>query len=116
MALAIILSTYPDMDTARGAARRAIESELAACVNMARISSIYRWKGEVVEEDEILALFKTTDKAAPKLKDAILESHPYDVPELVELDAESAGPYMDWVAGSVSVDRVPQQRDDAAES
>lgn len=102
MVLVMILSTYPNMDAARDAARRIVTEGLAACVNMAHISSIYKWEGKVRDGDEIIAIFKTTSEKTQKLRDAILSDHPYDIPELVSLDAESSGPYMDWVIDSVS--------------
>lgn len=102
MKLAILVSTYPDMDSAQGAAKRIVGAKLAACVNMARISSVYKWKGKVCDGDEIIAIFKTSTERVERLKDAILADHPYDIPELVKLDAESSGHYMDWITESVS--------------
>lgn len=101
MPMVVLVSTYPDVDTARKTARQVVDARLAACVNMVRASSIYRWESSVREEDEIVAVFKTSEACAARLKDAILAGHPYDVPELVELDARSSDAYMSWIEDSV---------------
>ena len=106
MGLVLLLSTYPDIEAARRAARGAVESRLAACVSMARAESVYEWRGEICEENEVLAVFKTTPERIARLKESLAGAHPYDVPELVELDADAAGTYMDWVSGAVSPSRT----------
>lgn len=101
MALAMILTTYPDMGAAQDAARGVVSARLAACANMAQINSVYRWEGKVREGGEVIVIFKTTGELVPRLREKLLADHPYDVPECVELDARSSGPYMDWVTESV---------------
>ena len=102
MTLAILVSTYPDMDIAKAQARHIIDSKLAACANMTQTSSVYRWKGKVCQGDEVLVIFKTSNNRVAQLHDAILKGHPYDVPEILEIDAKSSGVYMDWITESVS--------------
>ena len=38
-----------------------VEERLAACVNRVACDSVYRWEGEVVTDDEVVLLAKTTD-------------------------------------------------------
>ena len=100
---AAVVSTYPDRQAALRAARDAVGSGLAACVNMADISSVYRWNGRIEEGAECLALFKTTRPALDALKGRIAATHPYDVPEIAELAIGPVnGPYLDWLAESTS--------------
>lgn len=97
----MVVSTYPDREAAARAARDAIGAGLAACANMADISSVYRWNGSIQEETECLALFKTTAGACEALKSRIAATHPYDVPEIAELAAGRVNaPYMEWLAES----------------
>ena len=100
---AAVVSTYPDREAALRAARDAVGAGLAACVNMADVSSVYRWNGRIEEGAECLALFKTTRPALGALKGRIAATHPYDVPEIAELAIGPVnGPYLDWLAESTS--------------
>lgn len=61
-------------------ARTLVEEELAACVNTVACESVYRWDGEVHDDEELLLLAKTTDDRYDALKERVRELHPYDVP------------------------------------
>ena len=50
---------------------------------------------------EYLALFKTTEKNKTTLKKAIKKTHPYDIPEIAEIDVISINqPYLKWLIES----------------
>ncbi|KUO92208.1 MAG: divalent-cation tolerance protein CutA [Thermocladium sp.] len=94
----IIYVTAPNEDEAAKMARALVEERLAACVNMTRVRSIYRWRGKVEDEDEVLMMMKTTE---PRLRDLIKrvkEIHPYEVPEVlaVPITAGNAD-YLQWM-------------------
>ena len=80
--------------TAEEAARiaEALVSEgLAACVNMVdSCKSVYRWKGEIVKDSEVLLLAKTHRAKFPELERRVTELHSYDVPEIIAVDVASA--------------------------
>ncbi len=82
----LVLVTYPD----RAAALRAVDAvragRLAACANVLPADSRYWWKGRVESAAEILVLFKTVPKRVGGLFRFLKESHPYAVPEVIELD------------------------------
>ena len=96
----VILCNAP-VDQAALLARHIIESHLAACVNiLSPVTSIYRWQGEVCEEQEATLLIKVASAKAEALRDALVRAHPYDVPEVVCLGAEEAlshTEYWAWV-------------------
>ena len=97
----IIVSTYPDHKTVTNTANELVKKRLAACVNISKISSIYSWKGKIEKTSEYLALFKTTQKNKTTLKNAIKKMHPYDVPEIAEIDVSSINkPYLKWLIES----------------
>lgn len=101
MKAALVVSTYPDEDSVSSAAKAAVEMRLAACVSSSRISSVYAWKGKVERSDEYVALFKTTEEGRETLKRWIEETHPYDVPEIAEIEVRSInGPYLRWLKES----------------
>jgi len=100
---AIIVSTYPDKKSVTRISKDLIKNKIVACVNITKISSIYAWKGSIQDTSEYLALFKTTDKNKKILKEKIRSSHPYEVPEIAELDVNSINrPYLNWLIDSTS--------------
>ena len=97
----IILSTYPNKKALDKIAGELVKSKLAACVNISKISSVYSWKGKIENKSEYLALFKTTQKNKQKLKEKIQKTHPYEVPEIAEIDLNSINkPYLKWLVES----------------
>lgn len=92
--------TCPDIGTAQSLASTFVEEGLAACVNrLPGIHSTYRWQGEVVSEEEVLLLIKTTADRFESLRTRLLALHPYDVPELIAVPVERGHPaYLAWVA------------------
>jgi len=99
----IIVSTYPDLKTVKKTANELVKKRLTACVNISKISSIYSWKGKLEDTPEFLAIFKTTQKNKNSLKKAIEKMHPYDVPEIAEIDIRSVNqPYLKWLIESTN--------------
>ncbi len=96
----VVLSTFPEADTATRIGRVLVEEALAACVNVVPgIRSIYAWRGAVQDEPEVLMIVKTTSARLPQLRDRLLELHPYDLPEVVALStAGGHDAYFRWVA------------------
>ena len=111
----IVISTFSDEGSAKELGRKVLTARLCACVNITKIQSMYWWEGRLEDQEEFLALFKTTRGSAPKLKKALAELHPYEVPEIMELEvADLSKPYLSWLAAETSADRVPQDRDNPA--
>jgi periplasmic divalent cation tolerance protein len=95
----LILCTCPDAESATRIARALVEERLAACVNrVPGLTSIYRWRGEVHEANEVLLLIKTCRERFEALRARLVELHPYDVPEVIALDiAAGHAPYLEWL-------------------
>lgn len=100
----VVLSTLPSPEKAAEIARILVEERLAACVNIVpQVRSIYRWKDQVQDETETLAIAKTTADRAEALHRRMLALHPYDVPEVIALPVSGGhAPYLAWVAASVA--------------
>ena len=97
----MIISTFPDKKSISKIANHVVKKKFAACVNITKISSVYSWKGKIENQSEYLALFKTTKKNQTNLKNEIKKLHPYDVPEIAEIDITSINkPYLKWVVDS----------------
>ena len=99
----VILSTYPNKKSVQKISNELVRSKIAACVNIAKISSVYSWQGKIENTDEYLAIFKTTHKNKTKLKNQIKKTHPYEVPEIAELKLQNLNkPYLDWLVDSTN--------------
>ena len=107
MSVLICFNTCPDPATAEGLAAILVSERLAACVNvLPAMRSTYRWQGALEQADEVLVMIKTTRDRYPALQARLPELHPYELPELVAVEAcEGLPAYLDWVAeGSTPVD------------
>ena len=97
----IIVSTFPSKQSVTSIANKLVKKRLVACVNITTISSIYTWKGKIENQNEYLALFKTTKKNQSVLKKELKKLHPYDVPEIVEINPLSINKsYLKWLVDS----------------
>ncbi len=88
---------------AESLARTLVEERLAACVNTTPCQSVYRWEGDIHEDDERILLVKTTSDSVEDAADRIESLHPYDVPCIERFEEE-------WTLPAFA-----QWRDDAVE-
>ena len=95
----VLLCTVPDRDTGRAIARRLVEERLAACVNiLPGVTSVYAWKGEVNEDEELLLVIKSRAGRYAELERAVVELHPYELPEVVAVPVSDGLPgYLAWI-------------------
>jgi periplasmic divalent cation tolerance protein len=94
----IIISTYADKDLAKEIAKTLVELRLAACVQMFPINSVYLWKDEICDENEIMLLIKSRTDLFDKIAAAIKAYHPYEVPEIVQIPiADGLPKYLRWI-------------------
>jgi len=98
---AVILCTTPP-DEAETIARALVEEKLVACVNVAEVSSLFRWEGKMETEREVLLIMKTTIQRIDEVIVRINELHSYDVPEVIALPIIGGSEsYLNWVEKSV---------------
>jgi periplasmic divalent cation tolerance protein len=100
----VALSTVATAADADRLAKALVERRLAACVNVVPgVVSHYRFEGELHRDPELLLVIKTRAEKLDALRAALVELHPYEVPELVALEI-SAGhdAYLEWLDASVS--------------
>jgi periplasmic divalent cation tolerance protein len=96
--LILILTTMPDDDRAAGLARTLVEERLAACVNVhAPMTSTYRWREAIESAPERQVVIKTTRGRRAALEARLRALHPYELPELVVIDAAASEAYANWV-------------------
>ena len=99
----LIISTYPNKKSISKISNDLIKNKIIACVNISKIDSIYSWNGKIQNSPEYIAIFKTVTKNKTKLKKVIAETHPYDVPEIAEIDVSSINKlYLNWLIESTN--------------
>ncbi|MGH9325981.1 MAG: divalent-cation tolerance protein CutA [Terriglobia bacterium] len=99
----VVLVTARNLRESKKIARRLVESRLVACVNITQpIRSIYRWKGKVTEDREVLLFIKTTQALFEEVKASVRKNHSYTTPEIVALPITDSSPdYLQWIEDSV---------------
>jgi periplasmic divalent cation tolerance protein len=99
----IVLTTAGSREEAGKIARALVERQLAACVNVAQIESVYRWKGKVESAAEWLLMVKTTAAALHRVQAAIKELHSYELPECLQIAIDGGSEeYLAWIGENVS--------------
>ena len=105
MSLLIVLCSCPEAIGAETLANELVERRLAACVNLLPdVRSVYRWQGAVERAHETLLLIKTTADRFEALKEYLVSTHPYTVPEVIALDVVAGlDRYLDWVRAETAL-------------
>lgn len=95
----LVLANLPDEALAERIADALVEQGLAACINiLPPVKSVYRWQGKVQRDTEVPVLIKTMQARYQELEQAILQAHPYDVPEIIALPITAGLPaYLAWM-------------------
>ena len=92
----IIITTVSSTDDGERLSKTLVQNGYSPCVNMIRnVKSIYMWRGNINEDEEVMLLIKT--EKPEEVKKFIMENHPYETPEIIDLEAtipESS--YKEW--------------------
>ncbi|MEA2574208.1 MAG: periplasmic divalent cation tolerance protein [Chloroflexia bacterium] len=84
---------------------RLLEARLIACANVYASRSLYKWNGELADEQEMVMLCKTLASSAEAATALIKQLHSYSVPCIIQtVPARSNAEYYQWVRSEV--DRV----------
>ena len=103
MSIFIGLVACPSQEVGSALAKLLVDRELAACVQvLPQMQSVYRWKGEVCIDTEVLLLIKSSQHLKDEVQNAVEENHPYEVPEFVVIDAADVSEkYSAWLLANV---------------
>jgi len=95
----LVLTNMPDQTSANSLAASLVNARLAACVNiLAPCNSVYRWQGKVETANEIPLLIKTCRTQYAALQQAIVQEHPYELPEILCVPISTGLPaYLAWL-------------------
>ena len=102
--LQLVLCTVPDRDIAEHIAEVLVAEQLAACVNIIpAIVSVYRWKGAIEKDEELLLFIKTSQGSYQSLEQRIRTLHPYELPEIIAVPIQTGQiDYIQWIESSVT--------------
>ncbi|OIQ02031.1 MAG: divalent-cation tolerance protein CutA [Zetaproteobacteria bacterium CG06_land_8_20_14_3_00_59_53] len=99
--IGIILTSVDDASTAKTLALGLIEAHLAACVQISPAgTSMYRWNNALEESSEFYLSIKAPVDRMQDITGWLQQHHPYDIPEIVILEAQAASAYARWVQQS----------------
>lgn len=95
----VVLCTVPDKEVALHIASTLVSQKIAACVNIVPgITSLYSWKGEICNDQELMLIIKAKKNNFSDLELAIKKMHPYEVPEIIALSViDGANNYLQWI-------------------
>ena len=95
----LVVTTFPDIDTAQRVAEHIVQAKLAACVNILPAGkSIYMWEGKQCQETEHVALIKTRVDCYLNLESFINQEHPYELPEVIATPIiKGSEKYLAWL-------------------
>lgn len=93
----VVLVTCPSGE-AKKISSLLLEKRVAACVNIADVSSIFRWMGKIEKADEELLIAKTRASLFDELVSLVKSIHSYEVPEIIALPiVKGTQDYLQWL-------------------
>ena len=96
--MALVLTNFASPQSARSVLRILMQEKIVTCGNIyAPHFSIYPWQGKIQEESETAVLFKAAWEHKDKLLERLRELHPYELPGLILIDAETNADYAAWL-------------------
>ena len=99
----LVLTTLGSVEDARVFVTGLVEDRLVACGTvLPGAESLYRWEGTLTQEQEVVVLLKTDASKWEELRAAVIERHPYEVPELLAFPvAHGHEHYLSWLTSEV---------------
>ncbi len=100
----VVLVTTASQQEGEAIASALVEAQMAACVTLTPVHSIYTWQGQVMREQEWQIVIKTDLALFPLLEKKIQELHSYEVPEIIALPIVAGSkPYLQWISDNVKI-------------
>lgn len=94
----VVLTSCANPAEAKQLAIGLVENKLAACVQLKSISSIYHWRGELQQDEEVQLMIKTTQERYSAIEQYIKQHHSYELPEIIALPVHTGSDeYINWL-------------------
>lgn len=100
----VVLVTASSQQEGEAIAQALVEAQMAACVTLIPVHSIYTWQNQVMKEQEWQLIIKTDLTQFSVLEKKIRELHSYEVPEIIALPILAGSqPYLQWISDNVKL-------------
>ena len=99
--LILIYITNPSKEQAKKIVKHLLEKKLIACANIFPIESLYWWEGKIAEENEFVAIVKTTKDHFEKVKNEVEKLHPYTIPCIIKIPVRSNEKFFKWLKSEI---------------
>lgn len=97
----LVLSTAGDLTEAHRIADALVQDNLAACVQLSQISSVYRWRDQIETNGEVRLSIKTRRTLFDAVAETIRAHHSYDTPQILMVACvEGDAAYLNWLQDS----------------
>lgn len=95
----LVLITASSVEEGEKIGTSLVEEGLAACCNIIpEIKSIFKWKGEICKEKEVLLLVKSKTSLFKRVEAQVKRLHSYEVPEIIAFPVEAGlQDYLNWM-------------------
>ena len=111
--LMVVVTSVGTEDQALDVAHALVRSRRAACVNIIpNVHSVYRWKGRVCDDGEMLLIIKTRASHFESVRETIHRVNTYELPEVMGYRVDWASPgFASWIDKMTSVPKrkVPRK-------
>ena len=96
----LVYITAKNANEAVAIGRDLVERKLAACANVhSPVVSIYRWRGLIQQDDEVVLIAKTRRDLVDNLSARVTEIHSYECPCVVAIPiAGGYAPFLEWIS------------------
>ena len=104
MSVQLFYVTVSTQDEAKAIATALLNDGLIACANiLGAMTSIYRWQGELAQEEEVPLILKSTTELGDRIIEKIKQIHSYESPCVVALNIENGNPeFLNWIQKEVA--------------
>lgn len=110
MRYCMIITTYPDQNSATELAGALIKKRLAACAQLSPVNSFYCWEGKCHNSQEVKIIIKTRDALYPEIEKFIQAHHSYDLPQIIKLPiVQGLNRYLDWIDENTGGKTITEQ-------
>ena len=116
MGAIVVVTTVGTEAQAYLIAREIVARRQAACVNiLPGVRSIYRWKGKICKDGELLLIIKTMEGEFEGVAATIRELNSYELPEILSFSVtQGEKSFLDWIVSSVDKEADFSDEEDLA--
>ncbi|HEX2254399.1 MAG TPA: divalent-cation tolerance protein CutA [Thermoanaerobaculia bacterium] len=102
MGAIVMITTVGTEEQANTLAREIVARRHAACVNIVPgIRSVYRWKGKICHDGELMLVIKTLEEEFEAVAATIRELHNYELPEILAFQVTRGDDrFLGWIHDS----------------